>query len=63
MIALMAGACPASLSIPVANAGGMGALIRLPAAIRAWVQEFRASSAGPFQLNVWIPNPPPLRDG
>jgi nitronate monooxygenase len=61
----MAGACPASLSIAVANAGGMGAmgaLLTPPAGIRAWVNEFRSASNGPFQLNVWIPDPPPHRD-
>ena len=61
----MAGACPASLSIAVANAGGMGAMGALrtpPAGIREWVAEFRAHSGGPFQLNVWIPDPPPRRD-
>ena len=62
MLAPMAGACPASLSIAVANAGGMGAmgaLLTPPAGIRDWVREFRASSRGPFQLNLWIPDPPP----
>ena len=61
----MAGACPASLSIAVANAGGMGAmgaLVTPPAGIRAWAEEFRSQSRGPFQLNVWIPDPPPRRD-
>src|SRR2546423_13601666 len=61
----MAGACPTSLSIAVANAGGMGAmgaLVTPPAGIRAWVQEFRSRSRGPFQLNTWIPDPPPRRD-
>lgn len=61
----MAGACPASLSIAVANAGGMGAmgaLVAPPAGIRAWVEEFRSQSRGPFQLNLWIPDPPPRRD-
>src|SRR4051812_2667196 len=61
----MAGACPPSLSIAVANAGGLGAcgaLLMVPAAIKAWVAEFRAASEGPFQLNVWIPDPKPLRD-
>jgi len=65
MLAPMAGACPASLSIAVANAGGlgaMGALLTPPAGIRAWVQEFRSGSRGPFQLNVWTPDPPPRRD-
>lgn len=65
MLAPMAGACPASLSIAVANAGGMGAmgaLLTAPAGIRAWADEFRAESNGPFQLNVWIPDPPQKRD-
>jgi nitronate monooxygenase len=65
LLAPMAGASPASLSIAVANAGGMGAMGALPAppdGIRAWVKEFRASSDGSFQLNLWIPDPAPRRD-
>jgi len=61
----MAGACPASLSIAVANAGSMGALgalISEPDAIRGWVQEFRSNSSGPLQLNTWVPDPAPFRD-
>ena len=61
----MAGASPAGLSIAVANAGGMGAmgaLLTPPEGIRTWVREFRAMSGGPFQLNVWIPDPKPRRD-
>ena len=61
----MAGACPVSLSIAVANAGGMGAmgaLITAPDGIRQWVSEFRAASSGPLQLNTWIPDPNPRRD-
>ena len=41
----MAGACPPSLSIAVANAGGLGscgALLMKPEAIRAWAAEVRA---------------------
>ena len=65
LLAPMAGACPAGLSVAVANAGGMGALGALltpPAGIRAWVEEFRSASGGPFQLNVWVPDPKPRRD-
>jgi nitronate monooxygenase len=65
LLAPMAGGCPASLSIAVANAGGMGALGALmtqPAGIHAWVQEFRSKSSGPFQLNTWVPDPKPVRD-
>jgi hypothetical protein len=65
LLAPMAGACPASLSIAVANAGGMGAmgaLVTPPDGIRAWVKEFRSASRGSFQLNVWVPDPKPRRD-
>ena len=65
LLAPMAGACPASLSIAVANAGGMGAmgaLFHTPDGIRDWVREFRAASSGPLQLNTWIPDPPPRRN-
>jgi len=65
LLAPMAGACPASLSIAVANAGGLGAcgaLLMAPAAIKAWASEVRAQSNGGFQINLWIPDPPPLRD-
>jgi nitronate monooxygenase len=64
LLAPMAGACPPSLSIAVANAGGLGAcgaLLMSPAAIAAWAQEMRAGSSGPFQFNLWIPDPPPVR--
>jgi len=65
LLAPMAGACPVSLSIAVANAGGMGAmgaLVTPPAGIAEWVREFRSSSRGVFQLNTWIPDPDPRRD-
>src|SRR6478736_4879259 len=56
----MAGACPPELAIAVAEAGGMGAcgvVLDDPDRIAAWVQRFRAGSAGPFQLNIWVPDP------
>jgi nitronate monooxygenase len=65
LLAPMAGACPPSLSIAVANAGGLGAcgaLMMKPAEILSWCAEFRAKSSGAFQLNLWIPDPPPVRD-
>lgn len=65
LLAPMAGACPASLSIAVASAGGLGAcggLLMQPAAIKAWAAEVRAGTNGGFQLNLWIPDPPPIRD-
>jgi nitronate monooxygenase len=33
-----------------------------PAEIIAWTKEFRAKSDGQFQINLWIPDPPPHRD-
>jgi len=65
LLAPMAGACPPSLSIAVANAGGLGscgALLMTAAAIKAWASEVRAGTNGGFQLNLWIPDAPPARD-
>jgi nitronate monooxygenase len=65
LLAPMSGASPASLSIAVANAGGLGscgALLMQPAAIKAWATEVRAGSNGGFNLNLWIPDPPPQRN-
>lgn len=65
LLAPMAGACPPSLSIAVANAGGMGAcgaLLMKSEEIAAWCADFRAQSRGEFQINLWIPDPPPKRD-
>lgn len=33
-----------------------------PEAMRGWCDEFRAGSVGEFQLNLWIPDPAPVRD-
>jgi nitronate monooxygenase len=65
LLAPMAGACLPSLSIAVANAGGMGgcgALLFGPDEMKNWAAEFRSGSSGPFQMNLWIPDPPPKRD-
>ena len=65
LMAPMASACPPGLAAAVANAGGLGgcgALQMLPAAIKAWAAELRAQSNGGFQINLWIPDPPPVRD-
>ncbi|HWN32614.1 MAG TPA: nitronate monooxygenase [Pseudonocardia sp.] len=62
----MAGACPPELAIAVAEAGGMGAggmLLDTPARIADWAVRVRAGSAGPFQLNLWIPDEPPADEG
>lgn len=65
LLAPMAGACPPSLSIAVANAGGLGAcgaLLMKPAEIESWANEVRANTSGTFQMNLWIPDPAPVRD-
>jgi nitronate monooxygenase len=65
LLAPMAGACPPSLSIAVANSGGLGAcgaLLMQPEAIKDWASKVRSESNGAFQLNLWIPDPPPARD-
>jgi nitronate monooxygenase len=65
LMAPMASACPPSLAIAVANAGGLGgcgALLMQPDAIRKWVTDVRAGTNGGFQLNLWIPDPPPERN-
>jgi nitronate monooxygenase len=61
----MAGASAPELSIAVANAGGLGAcgaLLMQPLEILAWAATVRGASNDRFQLNLWIPDPPPRRD-
>jgi len=65
LLAPMAGASPPSLTIAVANAGGLGAggaLLMKPEAIAEWVGEVRAGTRGAFQVNLWVPDPAPVRD-
>lgn len=65
LMAPMAGACPVGLAAAVANAGGMGglgALMTPPDGIDAWAKGFRGQSNGAFQINLWVPDPPPQRD-
>ena len=65
LMAPMASACPPSLAIAIANAGGLGgcgALMMQPEAIRKWAADVRAGTNGGFQFNLWIPDPPPKRD-
>ena len=62
LLAPMAGACPPSLSIAVMNAGSLGAcgaLLMQPDEIVAWAEEVRVKGNGPYQLNLWIPDPAP----
>jgi len=65
LLAPMAGACPPSLSIAVGQAGGMGAcgaLLLEPQEMRDWAQSVRAGTEAPFQINLWVPEPPPVRN-
>ena len=65
LLAPMAGASAPTLSIAVAKAGGLaacGAVLMKPPEIIAWAEEVRRGTDGPFQLNLWIPDPPPQRD-
>src|ERR1044071_9557807 len=65
LLAPMAGACPPSLSIAVMHSGGMGAcgaLLMKPDEIEPRVGQVRAAVDGSFQLNLWVPDPPPVRD-
>jgi nitronate monooxygenase len=65
LLAPMAGACPPSCSIAVMRAGGFGAcaaLLMQPKEVEEWAAEVRANVDGPFQINLWIPDPPPVRD-
>lgn len=69
LLAPMAGACPPALSIAVMRTGGLGAcgaLLMAPAAIVEWADAVRAGTAGPdagpFQINLWVPDPAPARD-
>jgi nitronate monooxygenase len=52
----MAGACRQR------GMGAMGASLSGPDEIAAWADAFRRESSGSFQLNTWIPDPPPPRD-
>jgi nitronate monooxygenase len=65
LLAPMAGACPPALSIAVAQGGGLGAcgaLLMQPSDIAQWAASVRAATNGAFQMNLWIPDPPPRRD-
>jgi nitronate monooxygenase len=65
LLAPMAGVSEPALSIAVANAGSLGAcgaLLMAPREIVAWADEVRAASNDRFQMNLWIPDPAPLRN-
>lgn len=63
----MAGVPSLPLAAAVSRAGGMaamGALLLSPEGIATWVARFRAEAGAgaPLLLNLWVPDPPPLRD-
>lgn len=65
LLAPLAGVPAPSLSIAVAEAGGLGAcgsLLMPPSEILAWASGVRAATHGGFQLNLWVPDPPPPRE-
>ncbi|MCT4578849.1 nitronate monooxygenase [Donghicola sp.] len=65
LMAPMAGACPPALAAAVMKAGGMGAcgaLLMGPEAVAQWAADVRTTQAGPFQLNLWVPDQKPARD-
>jgi nitronate monooxygenase len=65
LLAPMAGASAPSLSVAIADAGGLGScgvVLMQPDEIAAWVAEVRSKTNGAFQLNTWIPDPVPRRD-
>lgn len=65
LLAPMAGASAPALSIAVANAGGLGAcgaVLMTPPEIVAWAHEVRAAGNDRFQINLWIPDPAPVRN-
>src|ERR1051326_3918964 len=59
------GASPVGLGAAVANAGGvvgLGALTTAPNGIAGWAEQFRGQSNVSFQINLWVPDPDPVRD-
>jgi len=65
LLAPMAGVPAVALPAAVGNAGGMGAVGALlfdAAAIADWVARYHAETRAPLQINLWVPDPAPLRD-
>ena len=61
----MAGACTVERSVAVSRAGGMGglgALLSTPQCIAQWTDAFRQEGGTALQINLWIPEPAPMRD-
>lgn len=65
LMAPMAGVPAVALAAAVGRSGAMaalGALLLDPPAIADWVRRYRATSDGPLQINLWVPDPSPHRD-
>ena len=65
LMAPMAGVPAVALPAAVGRAGGMGAvgaLLMSPPVLLDWVAHYRAQTAAPLQVNLWIPDPPARRD-
>jgi nitronate monooxygenase len=65
LLAPMAGVPAPALSVAVASAGGLGAcgaLLMSRPEIVAWANDVRNASNDRFQINLWIPDPSPVRD-
>lgn len=65
LLAPMAGVPSLDLPVAVGEAGGMaafGALLFDGAGIADWTARFRARSSAPLQVNLWVPEPAPVRD-
>jgi len=65
LLAPMAGVPAPALSVAVGTAGGFGgcgALLMSATEIESWASEVRAAGSDAFQLNLWIPDPPPARN-
>ena len=65
LLAPMAGVPAPALSVAVMQAGGMGAcgvIAMTSEEIGAWCHAVRSANGSSFQLNTWIPDPPPVRN-
>lgn len=65
VLAPMASISGTDLSASVMAAGGVGgcgAVTMAPKQIRAWARELRERSAGPYQINLWVPGAPHSHD-
>ncbi|MBV8060918.1 MAG: nitronate monooxygenase [Alphaproteobacteria bacterium] len=64
LLAPMAGVSPPDLSVAVMKAGGLGACGAAgmtPDAMRQWADNVRLRGGDQFQVNLWMPGPPPIR--